>query len=390
MLANKKINRRISLIISSLFAQFAVPISNIVVSILVVRWFSKGLWGAYVAHLLVVSLFLTVINWGSKDYLLKTFSKHPHAIAEHLMGSISGKCLLAIVVTILLYFIPLGGLHKNLIIIFVWIKMGSQFFESLNIFRRLFLPVAILESSVVLAIILGLNFIDITLERLLLFFIIADGCKLVGYSWLNRQYFRSVLPISTVKGFFRASFPFFLLTGFSLAASRADLYLLGLWEEAGTLAQYQILVNFIQYAHLFATAIMIPFLGNIFRLRFQSILQLEQQFLYLGLLLAVFLTSGIYLVTYYLYQFDLSITVILLIYLNIVVFYFYFLRIPAGFSFNKMWSVIIVMACMGGMNLILGILIIPTLGMIGGLLSSLSSGLVGVLGFRSKKLFNLQ
>jgi len=387
MLINKKIKRRIQLIIGSLFAQFAVPVSNIAVSVLVVRWFSKALWGEYVEHLLVISLVLTVVNWGSKDFLLKRYSKRPKTIAQDLQASVVAKLFLLILISFVLVLLPFQQLQLGLLILWIWTRASWQFFESLNTYRRLFLPIAVLEVLLVLGMILGLYHWPVDIVTLLSFFIAADILKLLFYSWLNRNYlsikgFRfSLLP------FLKESFPFFLLTIFSLAASRADVYLLSVWEEAATLAQYQILVNFIQYANLLATGIMIPFLKNIFRLQFDSIQQLERQFIKLGWGLGLFLTGGIYFITHFLYQFEMSYTVITLIYFNIVVFYFYFLRIPAGFSFNKMWSVILVMACMGGTNLLLGMLIIPTLGMIGGLMSSLSAGIVGLLGFRSKKLF---
>ena len=229
---------------------------------------------------------------------------------------------------------------------------------------------------------------EMSIRLLLSLFIGVDVMKLIVYSIFNRSYLLPWRGGERWRDFFRESFPFFLLTLSSLAASRADLYLLSLWEDAQALAQYQIITNFIQYAHLLATAIMLPFLKNIFRLQFASIQQLEKRFTGLGVILGMMLTGGIYVITTFLYQFEMSYIVITLIYLNIVVFYFYFLRIPAGFSFNKMWSVIFVMSLMGGINLFLGILIIPTLGMIGGLLSSLSAGILGLLGFRSKKLFH--
>lgn len=388
MLINKKIKRRIQLIIGSLLAQFAVPVSNIAVSVLVVRWFSKGLWGEYVEHLLIVSLVLTIVNWGSKDFLLKRYSKRPKTIAQDLQASVWAKLLLLVLTSLILMAFPFQQLELGFLILWIWARASWQFFESLNTYRRLFLPIAILEILLVIGMIIGLYSLPVDITSLLLFFIIADVLKLLYYSWLNRSYLSGLSVRFSLMPFFKESFPFFLLTLFSLAASRADVYLLSVWEEAATLAQYQILVNFIQYAHLLATGIMIPFLKNIFRLQFDSIQQLERQFIRLGWVLGLFLTGGIYFIAHFLYQFEMSYTVITLIYFNIVVFYFYFLRIPAGFSFNKMWSVILVMACMGGTNLLLGILIIPTLGMIGGLISSLSAGIVGLLGFRSKKLFH--
>lgn len=388
MLVNKKIERRIKLIIGSLFAQFAVPVSNIAVSVLVVRWFSKALWGEYVEHLLVLSLVLTIVNWGSKDFLLKRYSKRPKTIAQDLQASVMAKLFLLVVLSLLLLLIPLPRLQLGLLIFWIWARATWQFFESLNTYRRLFLPVAVLEILLVSGIIIGLSIWPVDIRLLLSLFIFADLIKLLYYSWLNRKYLDIRSLHFSFHPFLKESFPFFLLTLFGLAASRADLYLLSIWEEAATLAQYQILVNFIQYAHLLATGIMIPFLKNIFRLQFDSIQQLERQFIQLGWVLGLFLTAGIYFIAHFLYQFEMSYTVITLIYFNIVIFYFYFLRIPAGFSFNKMWSVILVMACMGGTNLLLGMLIIPTLGMIGGLMSSLSAGMVGLLGFRSKKLFH--
>lgn len=385
---NKKSTRRVQLIFGSLFAQFAVPVSNIAVSILVVRWFSVELWGEYVEHLLVVSLVLTVVHWGSKDYLAKQFSKTPKDISLDLQGSILGKVLLLAGLSVLLGVVPMPGLEKDLMLVWIWSRASWQFFESLNTYRRLFLQVATVEVVLVLGMIAGLFEFEVGIRLLLSLFIGVDVMKLIIYSIFNRSYLRPWQGGEGWRSFFRESFPFFLLTLCSLAASRADLYLLSLWEEAQALAQYQIITNFIQYAHLLATAIMLPFLKNIFRLQFASILQLERRFIGLGVILAGMLSGGIYVITTFLYQFEMSYIVITLIYLNIVVFYFYFLRIPAGFSFNKMWSVIFVMSLMGGINLLLGILIIPTLGMIGGLLSSLSAGIIGLLGFRSKKLFH--
>ena len=385
---DKKIQKRLQLIVSSLFAQFAVPVSNIAVSILVVRWFSASLWGEYVEHLLVVSLVLTVVSWGSKDFLLKRYSKAPQRIAQDLQRSIIGKLVILVLLSVIFWAVPMPGLEKGLLIMWIWTRAAWQVFESLNTYRRLFVQVAVVEVVLVFGIIFCLIQYPIDINGLLLLFIVVDLLKVVLYAGINRKYIQRWKDMGRWKSFLQDSFPFFLLTLSSLAASRADVYLLSMWEETNTLAQYQIITNFIQYAHLLATAIMIPFLKNIFRLKFDSIQQLEQQFIGLGVILGGLLTAGIYILTTFLYQFEMSYIVITLIYLNIVVFYFYFLRIPAGFSFNKMWSVIFVMSLMGGINLLLGILIIPTLGMIGGLLSSLSAGILGLLGFRSKKLFH--
>ena len=86
-----KARKRLRQIIGALAAQFAMPLSGMLLSLAVVRLYSRDFWGAYVQHLLVVSLVLAAINMGSRDYLLRQYSRAPQRIGQQLADSVSGK-----------------------------------------------------------------------------------------------------------------------------------------------------------------------------------------------------------------------------------------------------------------------------------------------------------
>ena len=56
---------------------FLVPAISILFSFLVIRFSDKSIWGDFVPFLLFFHLANTVTNWGSKDFLLRSFSKSP-------------------------------------------------------------------------------------------------------------------------------------------------------------------------------------------------------------------------------------------------------------------------------------------------------------------------
>ncbi len=388
-LSNKMV-KRLQLMLSSLLAQFSVPLAGVLLSVVVVRLMSESFWGAYVAHLLILHLALAVINWGSKDFLVKKFSEEPGSISRHLAHSLLGKGLVALPVLFLLAAIPLEPLHKGLLLAWIVARMGWQAFEPLNTFRRLFLPAALAELFLVGIALAAVWFFRVSLYQFLLVIIATDLLKGLFYFGLNFKFRSAKFNFGGALLFLKEGLPFFLLTFSSLLASRADLYVLGYYESQSALGQYQILVNFVQYAHLMAAAIMLPFLKNIFRLQLSSFYRLEWQFVGLGFFSAMLLTGGIAFLTRYFYGFEFPATVFLIVYLNIFAFYVYFLRIPAGFKHGQGRNVVWVTAAMGITNATLGILLIPKLGIMGGLLASLGASIIGLLGFRTTYLFNFQ
>lgn len=373
---------RFKLVFGSVLAQFSLPIANVLLSIIIVRVISPEFWGNYVQHLIIVNLFLTIINWGSKDYLSKKYSESPQNIPYLLNTSIQAKIYLVIPVLILLIFLPLPNLYRTLILLWIPIRMSAQFFDALNIYRRFFGQMAILEAFIVSILIIGLLVFHLSFFEFMLLIIFTDLIKAIVFYCFYKAFSPIIWRRYAIQSYLKESFLFFLLTISSLLASRADLYIFSYFKDNSTLAQYQILVNFIQYAHLFATALVLPFIKNLFRINFNTLNRLERQFMGFGLFAALILTLGIFFISKYLYKFELENRIYFLVYFNILTFYFYFLQIVTNYRINKVQRVLYIMSVMGATNVFIGVLFIPKLGLIGGLLASLAAGVVGVVGFR--------
>ena len=378
-----KYRRRISYVLSSLLSHFSGPLINVVLSIVVIRSRTAAFWGAYVQHLLIVSLTLTIINWGSKEFLLKKFSEKPAEISRWWSDSVSGKIGVAVLLLPLILLIPLPGQNIYLIALWIWARMLFQFFEALNIYRRLFLQMAVIELVLVGLLIWGVLFFKLDLDRFIIFIIAADGVKAVLFYLMNFRYSAFRFSAQRALRFLKTGLPFLILALAGLLASRSELYLLSYFSDQSTLARYQVLSNFIQYAHLFAAAALMPFIKNLYRLKITAYDRLERRFILSGLFLSIGLTVFIFAITVFLYQFEFSYPTFILVYFNIWGFYFYFLRIQANFRDNKLRQTIALISIMGLANVVFGFIFIPAYGLMAALGANLFAIVIGTIGFRA-------
>ena len=54
-----------------------IPLGNILISWLVIRFWSADLWGQFVDYLIWVQLLAHILAWGSRDYAIRAFSRSP-------------------------------------------------------------------------------------------------------------------------------------------------------------------------------------------------------------------------------------------------------------------------------------------------------------------------
>ena len=78
---DRKNSARIFSVITNSVKQTIGQLMGLLLSVYVIHYYSKGLWGSFVPCLLYVSVALLVLGWGNKDYLLREFSKTPSEIA---------------------------------------------------------------------------------------------------------------------------------------------------------------------------------------------------------------------------------------------------------------------------------------------------------------------
>lgn len=373
--------RRLLSILYSISAQFAVPVTRTVLSLVVIRIYSREFWGEYVALLLVVSLAATLINWGSKDYLMRAFSRSPRETGTVLAASIAGKLWVALVIGIGLLLLPLP-FDKTLLWCWIGGQLSWQVFEPLNQYRRLFVPTAIIELGLILFLVAAVTLQRVTLHEFLFLSVAAEWGKGLVYGILHRKYL-SFSAIRWQKGldFLKDAMPFLFLVVTGTIAARGELYVLALKMDSRMLAEYQVLSNFIQASHVLASAILLPFIKNLYRLRADALFKLEKQFLAAGLLLTPVLTLCIYLVLFYAYAFRIQVTDYVLSAGLIFLYFLYFIRIQLLFREDRVYFLTLVLLGMGVVKVVLGLWLIPPYGMSGALTAALAAYFLGIVGF---------
>ncbi len=373
---------RTKTILQAIGAQFSVPITRILLSLTVVRLYSEAYWGTYVQYFLIVQLVGALINLGSKDYLVRTFSRHPERIAKVLQASIFARLSLALLVVILLYLVPFGKLDSGILIAWILAQLSWQFFEALNIYLRLFWQTAVVELSLILVLI-GLVLLDtFSIQSFLWLIVASELIKGLIYWGLNRQFltFQWVL-FSDIRQFFRAVFPFLLLVIAGALASRGELYLLAIQLKESILGQYQVLSNFVQSSHLLASAVLLPFLKNLYRIKAEVLMKLEKQFLLLGLFTTPILTLAIFVVLCYGYGFNFSWQVYLLIGALIFLYCFQVIRIQILFRQDQVHRVTLILILMGVVKVVVGWWLIGQWGISGALTAAGLAYLAGNVAF---------
>ncbi len=373
---------RINRIVQAVFSQFSVPLTRIFLSLAVVRLYSEEYWGTYVQYLLIVQLSGAFINLGSRDYLVRAFSRNPEQIKEVLQASILGRLGVALVVVVLLFLIPLGEMDYGLVVAWILTQLTWQFVEALNIYRRLFWQTALIELALILILIGVFIFNAIPLQFFLLFMVASELIKGLCYLALNGRFLTLQAPdFRRMLQFFKSVFPFLLLVLAGAIASRGELYLLAIKLDASLLGKYQVLSNFVQSSHLLASAILLPFLKNLYRLGEWVLFKLERSFLTFGLFLTPLITLFIYVVLHYAYRFQLAREVYYLIGALIFLYFFQAIRMQMLFRQNQVYRATLILLLMGVVKILAGWWLIPSWGISGALVAAVLAYLAGNVAF---------
>ena len=374
-------SRRIGPILFSILAQFAAPVARILLSLAVIRVYSGDFWGVYVQYYLVITLAMVAVNWGSRDFLLRAYSREPQSVSRVLSGSIAGKLMIAVAVFLILWLMPIP-FNKPILLLWLGGQLSWQLFESLNTYRRLFLLSALTElgiTGVLIAVILS---VPVTITGLLALFIASEWVKGLIFAVFNRSYLSTEgIAVSSGVAFLRAAAPFLLVVLTGVAAARGDLYVLALKMGETRLAQYQVLSNFIQSGHLLASAILLPYIKNLYRLRQESVFRLERRFLLAGLVMTPLLILFIYTIVYFGYAFRLSAADYCLTAGLILGYFLYFIRMQMAYRKDRLGALTVILLVMGLCKVGFSIWLVPAYGITGALIAAMISYLAGIVGF---------
>lgn len=288
---------------------FAPSVAGFLISLIVVNYFSKELWGSVVNISLWVFLFVSITSWGSKDYLLLNFSKEIANMNELFKQSFFTRLLLLPFSLLAIFFIVdfnwLLGIYAS-----VWLilRFVSASYEPLVLFHKQFGWMIFIEITGTLLFIclffVFKNFVNTAFVILLM--TIMEFYKISLLVLINRKIiYPKSFSYFNIKHFTLA-FPFFLMGVIGFLNSRIDQLLANLFLNNSEKALCQVYITLLIAAISVPALIIIPFVKNLYRAKTEIFKKVWLLMINVGILFAPLSAFIIWLVVKYLYHFEIE------------------------------------------------------------------------------------
>ncbi|MEO7118266.1 MAG: hypothetical protein ABIZ34_04765, partial [Candidatus Limnocylindrales bacterium] len=210
-----------------------MPITGALVSLAAVRVAGIDAWGAFVGLLIVVQLLAQIVDWGSRDAVLRTVGTDPDGVQARWQTNFVSRFLpLLPVCLVVLAIVVLAGMRLSagtLLAAAVWLTAlaVSRAFDAMIVLRRAFglaLAVEVLATAVTVGgiVVLGASrsiealtalFAGTAVLRVLMFRVLGAFTGFRGQARFDR-------------GELQRTWPFFAMTMSGAIGSRVDLYVL--------------------------------------------------------------------------------------------------------------------------------------------------------------------
>jgi O-antigen/teichoic acid export membrane protein len=280
---------------------------SILFSALIIRLFSKELWGEVVQFLLWGGLLAHLAYWGNKEYLLRQFSLTPSAINQNWQKIFVARLVPLLLTILIIFILPFTNDRKILLGFYLVARFIYLSFDVLILYERKFSQFLLIEwgGNILILLLLLPPYLHSNLDSdyIIIAILMAEFLK----CFLGGIYFRNFIRhinISAVSiNLLKLSLPFLLLGLTGLLQSRIDQFCLSITMPKEILGTYNVIMNFALVIQSSSAFILAPFIKNLYRLRTNQILQFSFKFFIAGLFIilpAVFILKLIITLVYHL------------------------------------------------------------------------------------------
>lgn len=380
LLRSPKYRRRAVLVVANSFNSLLVPVFGIIVSLLVVRLASVELWGAFVDVMIWVQLAAMVAGWGSKEFLLRAFSRQPAQIAGLWQANLVTRLALLLCVGLALAWLGWPAMLWLLALVWLAALFISGSHDAVVVYRRAFVLAAGIELAATALAVAGVLALGATLTvgGLAAIFALAGVLRAVALSVFFR---RDVWPGFVARcrrsakqlwrpNDLRQALPFFALGVTGMLQSRIDLFSVNYFLTPQDVGAYQVFSSFLLYIQALAAFVLTPFLKGVFRLGYGAIARVSARLFLLGLLLIGPALLLIYGILTYLYHLPLPAVFYFLGAFYVLPIYYYLPTIYALYKAERQSLVLAANLCGLAANLALNVILLPRLGLVGAILAA--------------------
>ncbi|WP_431165829.1 hypothetical protein [Tenacibaculum halocynthiae] len=385
---NSKLKKRIWFIFLNGLKNFSPSFYAILLSIIIVRFFTPYLWGSYIKYnifIMSVSIFHTL---GSKEYLLKKYSSEPSNLKIFFSTSFFSRIpilMLCIIAGFILY--PTIPFFTTAIIIISGYTCNS--INTNMIYEKKFGTQIIIEFIGFLIFILCVLFSNtLNLELLLLFYATQYLLKAILYVVLERNLFLKPLPAFFSLEYIKQSLPFFFIAFIGFLNTKIDLFLVFIFEPNETIAFYQIITNLFIVIQSFSIILATPFVKQLYRLDKEPLKKIEKKVLLYSPFFIILCLLLSYLIITHIYNFESNI--LFYVYGFFIILPSYWLLIKYFNLYKKGQELLVFKISLKAtiLNLVLSFLFLKSgYGPLGIILGSAISGLSTILLFKIKKVY---
>jgi O-antigen/teichoic acid export membrane protein len=235
--------------------------------------------------MVLVTLAAQLANFGSRDHLLRTFSREPSALREAWRRNVATRAWLLIPGPVL--FLAMGWSPVAASLMTVWLVSTflTRSHDPVVVYRRAFgfaLLVEVVATGATGAVVVVLGS-SLTSDGLIATFALVG---LLRAGWIAVRFGLAGLPARLTwpdVGELRRSWPFFLLTFSGAVQSRVDLYVVAALLPAAALGTYGVLTSFVLLTQSTSAGLLAPIVPQLYRLPRARVLTAAARLVVIGL-----------------------------------------------------------------------------------------------------------
>ncbi len=280
------------------------PLAGVLIPWVVIHHASKAVWGEVVGVMVMVQLAAHVVNWGSKDLLLRSFALEPLNLSRAWWSSILTRSFLLLPSGLVL-FLFLRRTEPFAAIVWLSLLFLSGSFDALVVQQKRFAASFAIDSLGLAVQVVGITTASaLSADHVIHWVLIGQFCRLVLLVLLFQQDLRTTTR-PDVRAHLVTALPFFLIGLSGLLGSRMDLYTMTALVDHDTLGTYQVVAALFVQLQALAALISSPFTRELYRLRGASIHKATTRLAKFGLLLLPLFVITAYGTFTYVFHFEL-------------------------------------------------------------------------------------
>jgi O-antigen/teichoic acid export membrane protein len=371
MAGKSKFLQRLLMISNGVVFQLINAFSTAIIAYYVMANKHTAIWGKFAGIWVLISLFTMVFNFGSKDYLLKEYSKSKMLAFDVTRTNLVLRFpLLLVCIIISCFLFPLDQLFLIIIILLASFVVNS--FHPILIYEKRFNFLLIVELIAILSqlIFLFSSYKGLQLNYLIISFLIYYLIKCFSIFFIyGAALISSSIQINFSK--LKPLLPFFLLALGGMLVNKADFIIVTALLDDISKAHYQVISTFSTMGIIAAHALLQPFVKQIYRINWDSFNNIAKKYFFAGVLLSLLFTVVVYFVISVFFKFNLSTISLVLLYAIELIFFATNPMIFFLFRNDKQHDLVTIVMVAGIFTLLCAWLFVKPFGINGALLANL-------------------